>query len=107
MEEMKNLTVALVIAISIQQRDLNTTIKHLTKDGKSIAFEKIARSLELLSHNRREASKVERNTQIRLYGCIVQITSCPTGWEVVDERRCDVEVESLGIKYQVSRNISL
>jgi hypothetical protein len=47
----RRLTVALVIAISIQQRDLDTTIEHLTKYSKSIAFEEIARSLELLSNN--------------------------------------------------------
>jgi hypothetical protein len=105
MEEIENLTVALIIAVSIQQRDLYTTIEHLTENGKSIAFEEIARSLKLLSHNGREASEVQGNTKVRLNGRVIQITSCPTGWEVVDEWRCDIEVECLKIARHVSPKI--
>jgi hypothetical protein len=93
----EELTVALVIAISIKQRHLDTTIKHLPKNSKTIALEEITRSLKLLSHDCREAGEIERYTKIRLHGRVVQITSCPTRWKVVDERRCDIEVECLMI----------
>jgi hypothetical protein len=64
-------TIALVIAISIKQRNLDTAIKHLSKNSKTIALEEITRSLELLSHDSREAGEIERNTKIRLHGGIV------------------------------------
>lgn len=78
-------TVTLIVAISIEKRNLDTTIKQLPKSGKIVALQEVACSTELLSDNERETSEVEWNTQIFLNSSIVQVASCPTWWEVVNE----------------------
>jgi hypothetical protein len=52
------LTVALIVTVAVQQGNLDTAIKHLAKNSKTIAFYEIARSLEFLCNNRRKASEV-------------------------------------------------
>lgn len=97
------LTIALVVAIAVHESNLNTAIEQLSKNRKIVAFQKVACSFELASDGGREASKVERHTEIFLHSRVVEVSGCPSWGKRMNERRSDVEVESLVMQSCVNK----